>query len=80
MTAKDELEEQRSCRFGLTGGEMAKTNRTRLTRVALRRFCKESGVTMRRQVNLARARVSATDEPRKTCAGLKQAVPIWLDR
>jgi hypothetical protein len=42
MTAKDELEGQRSCRSGLTGGEMEKTNRTRLMPAALRLFYKES--------------------------------------
>jgi hypothetical protein len=31
MKAKDKLEGQRSCRSGLTGGEMGKTNPTRLT-------------------------------------------------
>jgi hypothetical protein len=42
MTAKDELEGQRSCRRGLLGGKMEKTNTTRLMPVALRLFCKES--------------------------------------
>jgi hypothetical protein len=42
MTAKDKLEGQRSCRSGLTGHEIGKTNRTRLMPIALRLFRKES--------------------------------------
>jgi hypothetical protein len=42
MTAKDELEGQRSCRRGLIGRTMEKTNTTRLMPVALRLFCEES--------------------------------------
>jgi hypothetical protein len=42
MTAKDELEGQRSCRSGLTDRVIEKTNGTRLMPVALRLFCKES--------------------------------------
>jgi hypothetical protein len=42
MTAKDELEGQRSCRGGLIGRKVEKTTTTRLMPVALRPFCEES--------------------------------------
>src|SRR4051794_39354310 len=78
MTAKDELEGQRSCRSGLTGRAMEKTNTRRLMRSLCTCFARNHAQSTCRHVSVWRAHVTAADETRKTCAGMKQAVPIWL--